>query len=315
MRCIDADELVVASAATGDGSPDVVLNAYPSGSTKAGDFGDDDSLKVSGSPISDTGPVITGALNDEDEPMIKLYFENVTEAIDQLFKLAAQIRSPATRQARTGVDLYRDVDADIKSTYIRLRKLADERGIEQLLIQSRKALNPSGDENIDFGLESGDNVLVQRLQKANHLRRQQFEYWKRYKRRSVRETSKAVGFVPLGPDEGLPMTRDQGKRPLQGLLPTAPLSERTGSLMSSAPALPQSFTLAENKSTYSGTSRGLTVHGPSGEKIKWPKPPYERNYGKAFECPYCFFICSPKYLEDLAWRFAPPLAVTRYPNY
>lgn len=287
------------------------MDAYPSGNTKVGDFGNDESSKV---PISDTGPVITGVLNDEDEPMIKLYFENVTEAIDQLFKLASQIRSPATRQARTGVDLYRDVDADIKSTYIRLRKLADQRGIEQLLIQSRKALTPSGDENTDSGLESEDHFLVQRLQKANHLRRQQFEYWKRYKRRAVRETSKAVGYVPLGPNEGLTMTRDQGKRPLQDLLPTAQMSDRTGSLMSSAPALPQSFILGERTSTYSGTSRGLTVHGPSGEKIKWPKPPYEKNYGKAFECPYCFFICSPKYLEDLAWRFAPPLAVTHYSN-
>lgn len=314
MRCIDADELPVVSAATADGSPDIALDDYPSGNTKAEGFGDDDSPKIPDSPISDTGPVMTGVLNDEDEPMIKLYFENVIEAIDQLFKLASQIRSPATRQARTGVDLYRDVDADIKSTYIRLRKLADQRGIEQLLIQSRKALNPSGDENTEFRLESEDYFLVQRLQKANHLRRQQFEYWKRHKRRSVRETSKAVGFVPFGPSEGLPMTRDQGKRPLQGLLPTAQMSERTGSLMSSAPALPQSFMLGESKSTYSGTSRGLTVRGPSGEKIKWPKPPYEKNYGKAFECPYCFFICSPKYLEDLAWRFAPPFAVTRYPN-
>lgn len=297
-----------------DGSPGVAPDAHPSGTAKVEDLEDDSSAKVSDSPTPDTGPVITGALNDDDEPMIRLYFENVTEAIDQLFKLASQIRSPATRQARTDVDLYRDVDADVKSIYIRLRKLANQRGIEQLLIQSRKALYPAGNEDIEFELESEDCFLVQRLQKANHLRRQQFEYWKRYKRRSIKETSKAVGFVPFDSGEDLTMTRAQGKRPFQGLLPTAQMSERTGSLMSSAPVLPQNFTLGENKSTYSGTSRGLTVHGPLGEKIKWPKPPHERNYGKAFECPYCFFICPPKCLEDLTWRFASPLAIIRYLN-
>ena len=296
-----------------DRGPGIAPDAHPSGNAKVGVFEDDSSAKVSDSPTSDTGPVITGALNDDDEPLIKLYFENVTEAIDQLFKLASQIRSPATRQARTGVDLYRDVDADIKSTYIRLRKLANQRGIEQLLLQSRKALYPAGNEDVEFELESEDYFLVQRLQKANHLRRQQFEYWKRYKKRSIKETSKAVGFVPFEPDE-LPMKSAQGKRPIQGLLPTAQMSEHTGSLMSSAPVLPQNFMLGKSKSTYSGTSRGLTVHGPLGEKIEWPKPPYEKNYGKAFECPYCFFICPPKCLDDLAWRFASPLAIIRCLN-
>ena len=83
-------------------------------------------------------------------------------------------------------------------------------------------------------------------------------------------------------------------------------SEFTQSLLSSAPALPKEFVLRNQMSTHTATSRGLTVHGPSGEKVIWPKPPVANPRDGDFECPFCFYFCGPRYSEDTGWRFVIP---------
>ena len=120
--------------------------------------------------------------SDVDESMLALYFEDVIEAIDQLFSLASQLRSPSSRKLRTDVDRYRDIDADVKSTYIRVREAAELLGIEQVVLQIRKFLLDPREEHLNAQLVSEDLFLVRRLQKASHLRRQQFEYWKDLRR-------------------------------------------------------------------------------------------------------------------------------------
>ena len=252
-------------------------------------------------------PIVTGVLSDVDESMLALHFEDVIEAIDQLFKLASQIRSPTSRKLRTDVDLYRDIDADVKSTYIRVREAAELQGIEQVFLQTRRSPLGDGDENPDGQLGQEDVVLVRRLQKANRLRRQQFEYWKRSKEKLVRATSKAEQNLDFLAKEDTPKVQAQAKAPIQTALSVTQASQQLSSLPSSVPIVARDLVLKDNKSTYSGVSRGLTVHGPSGEILSWPKPPHPKEYGKDFECPYCFFICPPKYLSsEAAWRFAVP---------
>ena len=236
--------------------------------------------------------------NDENESMLILHLEDVTEAIDQMYNLATQIRSPKTRNVRTEVDLYKEVAVDIKSDYIRIRKKAELQGIEYILLQCRKSLMESHDQKEQVILTPEDFCLIERLQRANHTRRQQFEYWRRSRTRSIRATSRAV--------ESIPNPRSQDRR-LKNVLKHDPpsfaqRSEATPSVLSSVPALPKDFVLRDSKSTYSGTSRGLTVHGPSGEEVDWPKPPVPGPLKQDFECPFCFYLCTIRNYEN-AWRY------------
>ena len=236
-----------------------------------------------------------GTLNDENESMLALHFEDVIEAINQLYNLASQIRDPKIRRYRTDTDLFKNVDDEIKSEYVKMRKRAELQGIEQILLQSRKELFGSQVEELDLALTEEDQCLIQRLQKANHARRQQFEYWRRSKKRSIQAAYKAIEAMPI-PIHG----EDRPKHNTPSLMQP---SGHTQSLLSSAPALSKDFVLERKGSTYTGTSRGLTIHGPSGEKVNWPKPPGAGSKGEDFECPFCFYFCGPKYYEDAAWRF------------
>ena len=244
-----------------------------------------------------------GTLNDGSESMLTLHFEDVTEAIDQLYNLASQIRSTSVRKYRTDIDLFKDVDNEIKSEYVKLRKGAELQGIEQMLLQSRKLSIKSQDEDISLIVTHEDQRLIQRLQKANHARRQQFEYWRRSKKRSIRAASKAIEPIH-SPKHHVGMLTEVSKQDASSLVRP---SEFSSSLLSSVPAVPKDFVLRDNKSTYSGTSRGLTVHGPSGEKVPWPKPPVTGPSKEDFECPFCYYFCAPRYSEDIAWRFVLPL--------
>ena len=249
---------------------------------------------IRGDEGSPSSPIVMGVLNDENQSMLTLHVEDMTEAIDQLYNLASQIRSPRTRKYRTDIDLYKDVDDDIKSEYVSMRKRAELQGIEEILLQSRKLLVQSQIEETSFVLTEDDKCLIQRLQKGNHARRQQFEYWRRSMKQSVRAASKAVKPMPVAIHDDDALKRDT--------LSLVRPSEVTRSVLSSVPALPKEFVLGQNRSTYTGTSRGLTLHGPSGEKVNWPKPPVAGPTGGDFECPFCFYLCGPKYSEDAAWR-------------
>ena len=287
------DNIIVTSIVShnGDETLSIISGTHDSDAMRAED---EDALNSRAGEGSLTSPIIMGALNDDNESMLTLHFEDVTEAINQLYNLAFQIRSPRTRKYRTDIDLYKDVDDEIKSEYVIMRKRAELQGIEQILLQSRKLLTGSPTEETNLVLTEEDECLIARLQRANHARRQQFEYWRSSKKRSIRAASKAMRTMPLATHN------DDGLNPEHTCLVQP--SEAARSLLSSVPALSKDFVLEHKKSTYTGTSRGLTVHGPSGEKVNWPKPPVSVPGGKYFECPFCFYLCGPKYSEDTAWR-------------
>lgn len=251
---------------------------------------------MSGDGGPPSSPIMMGTLNDENGSMLTLHFEDLIEAITQLYNVASQIRSPRTRKDRTDIDLYKDVDDEIKSEYGRMRKRAQLQGIEQILLQSRKSLMKSQDEERHEALTEEDQCLIQRLQKANHARRQQFEYWRRSKKRSIRAASKAVKPMSIGTHDKY----DELKHDTPSLVQP---SEVTRSFLSSVPALSKDFVLEHKRSTYTGTSRGVTVHGSSDEKVDWPKAPVAGVRGEDFECPFCFYLCGPKYSRDATWRF------------
>lgn len=161
---------------------------------------------------SSFSPIMMGTLNDtkdENESMLVLQLEDVTEAINQMYNLASQIRSPKLRTIRTDIDIYKKIDGEIKSEYIKMRKRAELQGIEQIVLQSRKLLTESRDEEADLVLMHEDKCPIQRLQKANHARRQQFECWRRSKQQSIQAASKAIETVPSSQHHDERLTRVQ----------------------------------------------------------------------------------------------------------
>jgi hypothetical protein len=143
---------------------------------------------------------------------------------------------------------------------------------------------------------------VRRLKNANHARRQQFEYWKRLRSKAAKETAKALQSSPVnerGQSQKEALRHDNQEAMS---IPPRPQSEVSRSLLSSVAVLSRDFEFKDDRSTITGTSRGLTVHGPSGQAITWPHAPLNIPPDKPFECPYCFFFCPSKHLKDSAWR-------------
>lgn len=304
---LNVNGMPVASTARGEDRPDSPSETSETHQYEAGVGEGAACLSDDNTASLESSPVVTGALSDVDESMLALHFEDVIEAIDRLFGLAPDIRGPSCRKLHTNVDIYREVDADVRSAYRRVREAAELQGIEQLFLQTRKASLDPGDKNRDAQLRREDDFLVRRLQKANHLRRQQFEYWRWSKEQLVKATSKAEQNPNFLAEGDTPKLHAQVEGPVQSALSVTQTYQQMSSSPSSVPIVPRSLELKDNNSTYSEASRGLTVHGPSGEILNWPKPPHPKGYDEDFECPYCFIICPPNYLSELAWRFAAPL--------
>ena len=269
-------------------------------------FSDDDASSL------ESHPVATGILSDVDESMLALYFEDVIAAIDQLFGLAPHMRSPSCRKLRTDVDIYQEIDAGVKFNYIRNKEAAELRDIEQVFLQTRKSSLDPGDEDLDAQVGPEDIPRVRRLQKANHLRRQQFEYWKRSKIKSVKATTKAEQNSDFPITGETPRLDAQAEGVVQPAFSVTQTSQQMISLPLPVPMVRRVLEPTENDPTSSGASRGLTDHGPSGENLNWPKPPYLKGYDRDFECPYCFFICPSEYLSEVAWRYAAPVLHAYY---
>jgi hypothetical protein len=265
-----------------------------------GELGADDVACNEATPA--TNPIVTGTLNHDEASLLELSFEDVVESIDELLKLASQIRSPSSRKFRTDIDLYKYLDAEFRPAYVAARDQMEIQGIEQIILQCRNEILFEHGQDQLSQLTEEDAFLVRRLKNSNHVRRQQFEYWKRFRSKSAKETAKALKSIPVK-DQGQPQkeTLRQDKQAIGGM-PTGPQSEVTRSLLSSVAVLPRDFEFKDDRSTMTGTSRGLTVHGPSGQDITWPQAPRNIAPDKPFECPYCFFFCPYKHLKDVAWR-------------
>ena len=67
---------------------------------------DDEPSSMSNDGGFSIGPIVMETLRDENESMLTLQFEDVTEVINRLYNLASQMRSPETRKSRTDIDFF-----------------------------------------------------------------------------------------------------------------------------------------------------------------------------------------------------------------
>lgn len=230
-----------------------------------------------------------GVGTDGDVPDIELIFESTSDAIDRLFRLATKVRNPGIRQIAERVYTYKDVDEETGVNVIDEYAKFDRQHVLQLFDYPRKAF-----------LNEPHDYLVERLTEANVFRRQQFGHWRRRRKKlqlvpandvSKLALSDNLSRLNLGPGAG------ETTEPVKALSRIATSKPYTASMLD-----PSKIIVDHEKSTASVSEYAPTTRGLNNELVDWPSPPSKLKGKKHFECPYCFTICSSKYLERKAWR-------------
>ncbi|KAL8755008.1 MAG: hypothetical protein Q9199_003938 [Rusavskia elegans] len=211
--------------------------------------------------------------NVDEENLTTMYMDDVIEINDELMKIAMQIRSPSSRKPRHKTYTPGGTELDDQDVYTNVLKSFRKKGIEQTLLSARLRTLSIDRAETSPVLRDSDEFLVDRLSKANDFRRQQFEYWRKYRSHSVRATSNATGGANTD------KSRDK-VQPLAMLTPTADVafvrSDDKGPKTVSMPSvsfLAPDFKLRSVRSARTHQSRALTVHTPGGDLIAWPEVP------------------------------------------
>jgi len=271
---------------------------------------------------SDMQIVVGGLSTIQNQTEAALLFEQLCTKIDQLFHLAVQIRSPSTRKvpAVNKVDLFKYISDNkyisdkFKDEFVSLSKNREEEGLIQVFEQCRKEVRGNGrDDNVRSeqnqpdehqSLSEGDKILILRLRKANHVRRCYFEYWKRYKSKATKFTSKATKNAPfLGSALSHSQITSSSPRDQAATSSASPSHPSSSNLTSEMPLAPD-FVLKGGSSSKSSRLRTVSVKGEDGLTVHWPLPPSKAQRKITdFECPYCFFICPRATLLEQTWRY------------
>lgn len=232
--------------------------------------------------------------------------DDVIEINDELMKIAMQIRSPQLRKPRRKIYLHGDADDENQDVYTKLLNSFRKRGIEQTLLSARRrALSIDEGEKSPL-LRDSDEFLVDRLCKANDIRRQQFEDWKRLRSYSGQATTKAT--KPADASDAHDKLQVQAPANSIGYVEFAESDQKASRTVSmpSVSLLAPDFKLRSIRSARTHQSRALTVHAPGGNLIVWPEVPSSVSVGKEFECPLCFFICPQEQRAGEPWRYDQP---------
>jgi hypothetical protein len=274
------------------------------GGNSAGVFQKDDVIGLE----SDVQIVVGDISANDSQTEAALLFEQICSIVDQLFSLALQIRSPATRRvpAIHKVDLFKHIAPDFKEQFIRMTEEREYNGLVQIFQQCRREARGQGQDDIQQTepLREEDEFLLRRLLKANHVRRCRFQYWKRYKSKSIQFTSKVTREDELLKPTPSLIHRTPSHQIEQSTVRQSGFSHQPSSRMTSELPLPPGFTLKGPVSSKSSRAATITVEGPDGLVVSWPLPPsYARRKIIEFECPYCFFMCPAHTTREDAWRY------------
>ena len=215
-----------------------------------------------------------------EDSISSIVLENVSLVIDRLFKLAFQIRSPATRlgfsKARDYQEINEETGVDIMSEYASF----DLRHVTE--IAARYWRKPQD--------ECESHYLVQRLARANTHRRRQFGQWRRHNLKVDDSTIEAFANVNAQvPPISSIVSRDAEKVALFVPSTATRLDENKVNIIDT----PSVTTVSMNAIVFKD-------HGEDSINIR--PLPEEHCSGEAFECPYCHVLCSKRTSKKMAWE-------------
>jgi hypothetical protein len=220
----------------------------------------------------------------------------------RLFRLASSIRNHATRSALGQRNIFNTIDAEHREVIVHRLVAMESRRITDFVHQVRRELgndSDPGDPASEFYLQ--DQVLIQRLGRANVRRRHQYIHWRKRQKRSEanadpgpRPTNARSRHAPPAPE---PDFTKQGQHVTQ-------ISSLMTQSMPSSVTKAQSCQIgpADHKSVKSNVTRTPSARGPSGEKVGWPEVPSGLPPGAYFTCPYCFNLCPERYRSQQGWK-------------
>ncbi|KAM6486417.1 hypothetical protein HDV62DRAFT_401827 [Trichoderma sp. SZMC 28011] len=264
--------------------------------------------------------------SSEMESDMDLLLDSIKDPIDRLYKMAVWIRNPATRitstRARnlqqvdeeTNVDLFKsfeNFDYDhVSSLFLEyeknkalqedpIAKPFDAAGDDEALVEDqvwepiRKTLELNR-MKISNGNES---YLVQRIARANGLRRQQFAYWRKHKNKLREHATLAVEV----PTHNLPTTSHIIQLEDNNEKVKAPLTVTTATQLRLSHEIGKELE-RENVMTLAVSEYAPSAWNPSKDIVSFPSPPKESPVDEFFECPYCYTICPASILSEKAWK-------------
>lgn len=213
-----------------------------------------------------------------------IVLENLKLTIDRLYKLAFQIRNPATRMGLSKARNYREIDQETGLDVMDIYASFDSRHLAAIAGQFWGKSQE----------ECESHYLIQRLAKANTHRRRQFGQWRRHKLKQD-NAEKAVA-------------QTLGNKPTAQLPPT--LSDYDQMTEKKAISLPSTATkldedkvnLIDTSSVITSSTYAIMFKEDDENAIKIPPLPKKYCSGEAFECPYCHVLCSWRVSEAMAWK-------------
>ncbi|OCT51697.1 hypothetical protein CLCR_07890 [Cladophialophora carrionii] len=200
--------------------------------------------------ISGTGDDDNCSADDEDETELQQIYKSLVDTTDCLFQLSMIIRRPAQHDRLIGT---KKLDATV--------------------------FEPFDRQHVANKHPKTGSVVVDRLGAAISRRRAALKYRERHHAKLAKGIERAALAEP--PDHSS----------------TADLDERhdtVSTLLSQTVATEFEETHIDYEETASNSGASQTSYAPSlwesSDKITVPSIPKGASYGKAFECPYCFFI-------------------------
>lgn len=247
--------------------------------------------------------------DDVADQDLSLALQSVTETIDCLYKVATRIRNPATRLLTKRVLEFRLEDPTTGDDMTQIFAEIDKEHLRELFTCYRSEPLPEQTDSHGTSPQDLENArqvpltpLALRLAQANTIRRKQFAYWRRHRKKLDRIPQTRVEVVSL-----------RNAQESRASLPPAPVTASIADTHSVIYSLPTTATtLDPNKIDLGDTKSIVTVSdfaesvrsyaSTARETVDLPDPPARFDGRNYFECPYCWTLCSGAYLERRAWR-------------
>ena len=220
----------------------------------------------------------------QEESISSIVLESIKLTIDRLYKLAFQVRNPATRIGFSKARDYREIDQD---TGVDVMDFYASLDLKHLAEVAAQFWNKSQEE-----CES--HYLIQRLARANTHRRRQFGQWRRHKLKQDNAEKVFTQTLKNKPTAQVPPTVTSFNQSSE---------KKIISLPSTATKLDEGMVnLIDTSSAITSLTSAIEIKEDDENAVNIPPLPKKYCTSEAFECPYCYILCSKRLSKAMAWE-------------